>query len=92
MGYQTYRNFSIGMKIIAIIIILFGLFLNGGSIGAGIYNHDDGQLGEGIQFLAISIGFGISFLIVGSIFDKIVEDIKYELVLEKLEKRRGQYR
>lgn len=86
MKYKTYRNFSIGVKVIAILMILYGSISYGGSIGAGIYNHDNDQIGEGIQFLTITIGLGIAFLIVGSIIDKQADDIKHHQLMESIKK------
>ena len=92
MRYQTNRNLAIGLKIVGWIILLLGLTFYGGSIGAGIYNHDDDQLGGGIQLLSIAIGFGIGFLIAGSISDKLADDKKHEQLMEKLEVRGGRFR
>jgi len=89
MRYQTNRNLAIGLKIIGWIILLLGLTFYGGSIGAGVYNHDYDQLGGGIQLMAISIGIGIGFLIAGSISDKIADDKKHEQLMQKLEEKKG---
>jgi len=89
MNHQTNRNLAIGLKMIGWIILLLGLTFYGGSIGAGVYNHDDEQLGGGIQLLGISIGVGIGFLLGGSISDKIADDKKMDLLLERLELKTG---
>lgn len=92
MRYQANRNLAIGLKVVGWIILILGLTFYGGSIGAGIYNQDDDQLGGGVQFLAISIGIGIGFLIAGSIHDKIADDKKFELLMEKMDEKKSRYR
>ena len=87
MDRRNFRTFSTVLKIIGYLILMFGLFWYGAGIGAGVYNHDDDQLGESIQFLTISIGIAIGFFLVASVFDKMVSDMKHEELMEKLEER-----
>ncbi len=92
MGYKTFRNIAIGLKMIGLIILLIGLPSSGAYIGAGIYNHEDETLGGGIQSLAIIIGIAIGSLIIGSIFDKTADDVRTEQLIERLESYKGHRR
>ena len=70
--------------IISGLILLFGMFFSGGDVGAGVYNDDKVQLGEGIQSLTMVLGIFTVFFIIGMAFNKIGDDRRFEELLKEL--------
>ncbi|MCK5773378.1 MAG: hypothetical protein KAH57_06275 [Thermoplasmata archaeon] len=84
MDYRRKRAIASGFKVLGLMIIFVGMAWGSMEVGAGIYNHDDSQLGGGYQILGVSIGISIGLLILGGIWDRVADDMRHEELMEKL--------
>ena len=92
MDYRRRRTIASGAKLVGLLILFVGMAWGSMDVGAGIYNHDDSQLGGGYQILGISIGISIGLLILGGIWDRIADDMRHEELMDQLRESRLRYR
>ncbi len=92
MDYRGKRAIASGFKVLGLMILFVGMAWGSMDVGAGIYNHDDSQLGGGYQILGVTIGISIGLLILGGIWDRVADDMRHEELMEQLRESRPRYR